>query len=71
MPSLAGLYSAPTCVRDDDPRIRCTACGKVVFETSASAEVAAQRITLARQAMRAYLGPCGHWHLTRVKKRKR
>lgn len=50
-----------------DHRVRCTLDDKVVFATAADAAIAAQLITRHRQAMKHYLGRCGHWHLARVK----
>lgn len=56
---------------EPDVRPRCIADDKVVFRTSADAERVAMRVTRRGTAMRAYLGACGHWHLARVKRRKR
>jgi hypothetical protein len=54
-----------------DPRLRCTRDQKVVYTTEAKAVHAAELITLREQPMRAYLGPCGHWHLTSHLRRKK
>jgi hypothetical protein len=75
VPDLAGIYPAPTYHsvewRDFGTlpkfRVRCAACDKVVF-TEERARRAAEAITASRQRMRAYLGRCGHWHLTKKKK---
>lgn len=48
----------------------CTRCDKVVFTEAKAKECAEQISHRARKQMSAYLGPCGHWHLTRVRKRK-
>ena len=58
----AGVYYA-----FDDARPRCTEDGKVIYKTLSHAQHAAKAITRERQAMRAYLGGCGHFHLSRVK----
>lgn len=75
MVSLAGLYPALTYVPQGrtfngrpDYRIRCTVCGKVVFDDQAGADRSAERAILRGTPMRSYLGPCGHWHTTRIKK---
>lgn len=61
-----GRLTSPT-YRELDGRLRCLECGKVVYGNSAQAKEAASRITGARQAMRWYIGECGHYHLSRVK----
>jgi len=53
----------------DDRRPRCTACGKVVIADRETAEhkaatIRARGSKLGDDQMRAYLGRCGHWHLT-------
>lgn len=69
-------------IREKNPhtgkdRDRCTACGKIAFQTRGEAEAAASRIQGSRGArMEAYEGmirgggrevPCGWWHLTMAK----
>lgn len=52
------------------PKTRCVDCGKVVFETLELAEARALQIS-ERQPMMAYLGPtCGHYHVSRKKRRR-
>jgi hypothetical protein len=68
-PPWLGRLTSPT-YREPDGRLRCTGCGKVVYGNQAQAKEAAGRITGARQAMRWYIGECGHYHLSRVKERK-
>jgi hypothetical protein len=47
-----------------EPKRRCYQCRKVVFVDQAAAKEAAEKISV-REPMRAYLGACGHWHVTR------
>jgi len=68
-PPYLGRLTSPT-YRELDGRLRCVECGKVVYGNSAQAKEAASRITGARQAMRWYIGECGHYHLSRVKERR-
>lgn len=49
-----------------DPRLRCEADAKVVYTTLEQAAHAASLIS-GRQPMKAYLGPCGHYHVSRRK----
>jgi hypothetical protein len=77
MPSLIGLYPAPTyvpeartCYSGPDLRVRCRTCGKVVFDTREAADRSAAGATLRGTPMRSYNGGCGHWHVTRIKKGK-
>ena len=66
-PPWLGRLTAPTYRDADDGRLRCTECGKVVYGNNAQAGKASALISTERQAMRTYLGPCGHYHLSRVK----
>jgi hypothetical protein len=52
---------------EDDPRLRCAEDGKVAYTTKENAEAAAHRIS-EREPMRAYLGDCGHYHVSRRNK---
>jgi uncharacterized protein YlaI len=77
MPSLAGLYPAATYVPEGrvahfgpDRRVRCTTCDKVVFEDEAAADRSAERATLRGTPMRSYVGHCGHWHVTRIRRKR-
>jgi hypothetical protein len=82
MPDLAGLYPAPTHVPEGrtrryqgqdvpDLRTRCTTCGKVVFaDDEIGALRSAASATLRGTPMIAYLGHCGHWHTSRVRRKK-
>lgn len=45
-------------------KTRCVKDGKVVFATRAAAEQAALKIS-ERTPMKAYLGACGHYHVSR------
>jgi hypothetical protein len=58
---------APTFRADGGRQLRCVPCGKVVYTNIRGAE-AACRLIAERQAMRPYLGACGHYHVSRVKK---
>jgi hypothetical protein len=62
-----GEVTAPTYRADDDPRLRCTEDGKVVYTSIEAAEHAASKIS-EREPMRAYLGRCGHYHVSRRRK---
>lgn len=57
---------AQTFRHPSDHRLRCADDGKVVYTSMGKAEHAASRIA-ERQAMRAYLGRCGHYHVSRVR----
>ncbi len=59
--NVAPVHRAP------DGRLRCTECGKVVYTSLSKAEHAASTIS-RREAMRAYHGRCGHYHVSRVRK---
>ena len=45
-----------------DVRLRCSMDDKVVFATEQDAQESNDR---ANDPMTYYLGPCGHWHVTR------
>lgn len=66
-PVWGGSLCAPT-YRDDEDKLRCVGCGKVVYGTHGAGHRAAKEIS-SRQPMRAYLGPCGHYHISRDKQR--
>jgi hypothetical protein len=53
---------------EGDNRLRCTADGKVVYTSREQAERAATKIS-QRQPMLAYLGRCGHYHVSRDRRR--
>ncbi len=61
---VGGVYRA-----EGDARLRCELDAKVVFPTEAQAVSATRLITSTR--MYHYLGPCGHWHLTRQRQDNR
>jgi hypothetical protein len=69
-PPWLGRLTAPTYRDAGDGRLRCTGCGKVVFGNQGTAGKAAAAISGDRQPMRTYIGPCGHWHLSRIKDRR-
>lgn len=69
-PVWASGVCAPTYRADGGRQLRCVACGKVVYTNLQAAE-AACRLISERQAMRSYLGPCGHYHVSRVKGARR
>lgn len=85
MVSLAGLYPAPVAVPTDryrwkryndgslvqvpDLRERCTTCGKVPFADQAAADRSANAATLRGTPMKSYLGPCGHYYTTRIRRK--
>jgi hypothetical protein len=57
---------ATTFRHPNDARLRCAEDGKVVYTSMGQAEHAAERIS-GRQPMQAYLGRCGHYHVSRIK----
>lgn len=54
-----------------DTRVRCRMHGKVVFTDEASAQRSADKATARGTAMGAYEAKCGHWHTTRLGRRRR
>jgi hypothetical protein len=58
--------TASTYRTGNDPRLRCSDDSKVVYTSMEHAEHAAGKIS-ERQPMRAYLGQCGHYHVSRRK----
>jgi hypothetical protein len=56
--------TAGTYRQGGDHRLRCVNDGKVIFTSMGQAESAAERIS-AREPMKAYLGRCGHYHVSR------
>lgn len=46
-------------------KTRCTDCWKVAYPDEATAVFRAAQIS-EREPMKAYLGRCGHWHVTRT-----
>jgi hypothetical protein len=62
---MEGLTSG-TYRKFNDPRLRCVEDEKVVYTSMEQAEHAAKRIS-DRQPMRAYLGRCGHYHVSRIR----
>jgi hypothetical protein len=67
-PVYFGRLTAPTYRDADGDSLRCTECGKVVYGNKKQAGKAAAQIA-ERQEMRTYLGGCGHWHLSRDKRK--
>jgi hypothetical protein len=59
-----GELCATTYRAEGDPRLRCAHDGKVVYGSMSSAQSAADLIS-QREPMKCYLGPCGHYHVSR------
>lgn len=61
------VLMTPTYRTKGDLRLRCEADAKVVYTSMEAASHAAGLIS-GREAMKAYLGDCGHFHVARRKR---
>lgn len=66
---VADTYTEPHWF-DGRIRVRCTECYKVVLTDETFAVKRAAEISATHQPMKAYLGKCGHWHLSRIKRKR-